>query len=100
TKIEAVKVVVNQTGSSVELRSGDSDPGKALTDAKQRKADGDLVKAYNPIGQPFANYDGTNMGFSLDDTTVQYLLVRSTKLPPKGSGFALTVAEITVIGPP
>jgi hypothetical protein len=101
TKIEAVKVVVNQTGSSVELRSGDSDPGKGITDPKlARKADGDLVKAYTPIGQPFADYDGTTMVFSLDDTTVQFLLVWITKLPPKGSGFALTVDEITVIGTP
>lgn len=100
TKIEAVKVVVNQTGSSVELRQGASDPGDGLSGAQARTADGTLVKGFTPIGQPFTDYDGTTMVFSLDDTTVQYLMVWITKLPPKGSQFALTVNEITVIGAP
>jgi hypothetical protein len=101
TKISEVRVLVNKTGSSVELRSGASDPGVGITDNRQaRAADATIVRTYTPIGQPLKDFDGTRMVFDVDNTTTQFLLVWITNLPPKGNRYSLTVNEITVIGAP
>jgi hypothetical protein len=93
---------VNKTGSSIELRDGDSDPGAGIdpTTTPARQADQQIYKTYQPIGQPLEDFAGTRMVFDLDNVTTQYLMVWITNLPPKGDRYSLTVNEITVIGSP
>lgn len=102
TKITEVRVLVNKTGSSIELRDGDSDPGAGIdpTTTPARQADQQIYKTYQPIGQPLEDFAGTRMVFDLDNVTTQYLMVWITNLPPKGDRYSLTVNEITVIGSP
>jgi serine/threonine protein kinase len=99
TKVSEVRVLVNKTGSSVELRAGTSDPGVGVTDnAAARQADEQIVKDYTPVGQPLEDFNGTRMIFDLDNVTTRYLMVWITNLPPHGNRYQLTVNEITVIG--
>jgi hypothetical protein len=99
TKVSEVRVLVNKTGSSIELRAGNSDPGIGITDnAAARAADAQIVKDYTPVGQPLNNFDGTRMVFDLDNVTTRYLMVWITNLPPHGDRYQLIVDEITVIG--
>jgi hypothetical protein len=96
TKVGLVRVVVNQQGASVALRTGTSDPGNTSAGDKQ------IADSYTPVGNGPADDKGVVMVFTVPEAqqTVQYLLVWITKLPANAEGqFVLSVNEITVLSP-
>jgi eukaryotic-like serine/threonine-protein kinase len=96
TKVGAVKVVVNQQGASIALRTGT--PGQAADSS----ADQTIATTFAGVGQPLANHVGTVMVFPVPEQqqTLQYLLVWVTSLPATPDGkFQLAINEITVLSP-
>ena len=96
TKVGAVRVVVSHRGSTIELRTGSSDPGNSSAGDRQ------IAQTYTPLGTPAEDHSGTVFVFPVpqEKQAVQYLLVWITKLPPSDDGkFTIAVNEITVLAP-
>jgi len=96
TKVGLVRVVVNQQGASLSLRTGTSDPGNTSAGDKQ------IADGYTPVGNAPTDNNGVVTVFTVPEAqqTVQYLLVWITKLPANAEGqFVLSVNEITVLSP-
>lgn len=93
TTVDAVKVSTAQSGATIELRTGPTDPGNTSA------GDDTIAKTFTPIGQPQENA-GTTMVFQvpLDQEPVQFLLVWISELPEVAPGsFQITVTDVEVI---
>jgi hypothetical protein len=94
TDVEAVRVVVGQTGATLSLRTGARDPGDTSA------GDQTINKEYTQVGQALEGDDRTTMVFPVPDEqpAMQYVLVWITQLPRADNGkFQLSVNEITVL---
>jgi hypothetical protein len=93
TQVKAVKVVVNAAEASIELRSGNADPGNTSA------GDDKIRTTFQPVGQGLAEHRGTSFVFPVDQQS-QYLLVWISKLPPEpDGGYRISVNEISVVVP-
>ncbi|SCL15845.1 Serine/threonine protein kinase [Micromonospora rhizosphaerae] len=95
--VKSVQAVLSASGATARLYTGTSDPGSSSAGDKK------LVTEYlkTPIGDGFAQYDGTTMTFSNGfdpDKKYRYLLFWITELPANDRGYKVGVQEITVQG--
>jgi eukaryotic-like serine/threonine-protein kinase len=96
TRVGAVKVVVNQQGASMALRTGT--PGPDSTSATDQA----IATTFTGVGQPLADHVGTVMVFPVPEQqqNLRYLLVWVSSLPVISDGkFQLAINEITVLSP-
>jgi hypothetical protein len=89
--VQYVNVQLSAPGTTIELRTGDSDPGTA--------GDSTFPEAYQPVGEPKVDAPPTVV-LGGSDKPVRYLLVWLSKIPPDpadpGGRALIVVQEITV----
>lgn len=95
TAVGAVKIVVNASGASAELRTGPSDPGNTSA------GDDTIAREFTTVGKPLEKAPGTVIVLSVpeEQQDLRYVLVWFSQLPRSGDGYKITVQEITLLTP-
>jgi eukaryotic-like serine/threonine-protein kinase len=89
-QVSSVEVQLSRQGATLELRSGNEDPGAdAAGDAK-------IIETYQRVGDPRTECP-IRVVLPAPDQPVRYLLIFITKLPADGEEFQVGIQEITVL---
>jgi len=90
-KVASVQVWLSAPGATIELRSGNNDPGSSAD------GDGTVLSRYTVVGDQHVDAPANVILPGASDQPTQYLLIWISKLPSDGKGgFQVGVQEIKV----